>query len=126
MIDARKPSRTPIKNLRKQLPPQGTEPHHLVHEMLNQLTVMNLSCFRFRAAAEKCCPPSLLIEIQRMERAVTEMTALLERVAQVANPKAGGRIFEVVEGSEDKIAEASANNVIPSPSRVHSSFSLLK
>lgn len=109
MIDAPNPSTSSVKKLRKQARHHETEPHHLVHEMLNQLTVMNLSCFKFRAAAEKCCPPSLLVEIERMERAVVEMTALLESVSQAANSKVIGRALGVVHGSDGK----PASNVYP-------------
>lgn len=97
----------------KSPPPPGSELHHWVHEMLNQLTIMNLSCFKSRTAAESCCPSSLLVEIERMEQAVTEMTSLLESVSQAADSNAIARVLGVVEGSDRSAARTSPSNVYP-------------
>jgi hypothetical protein len=77
--------------------------------MLNQLTIMNLSCFKFRAAAESCCSLSLLVEVERIEHAVTEMTSLLESVSQAAISKAIARVLGVVEGSDRRAAQTQSN-----------------
>jgi hypothetical protein len=81
--------------------------------MLNQLTIMNLSCFKFRAVAESCWPASLLVEIEHMEHAVTEMTSLLESVSQAANSNAIARVLGVVDGSGGRAAQTPPGNVYP-------------
>jgi hypothetical protein len=100
-----------VKKVRPQKPPPapGPELHPVVHKMLNQLTIMNLSCFKFRAAAESCCSLSLLVEVERIEHAVTEMTSLLESVSQAAISKAIARVLGVVEGSDRRAAQTQSN-----------------
>jgi hypothetical protein len=49
----------------------------LSHEFVNQLTVINLSCFRIRALSPADSARSVLAEIERIEKAVTEVTKLL-------------------------------------------------
>ena len=74
------PTRLPSKKTRsrKQAPEDASasETQRLVHEIVNQLTVMNLCCFKFRAA-QAYLPPSSLADIDRMETAVAEIAALL-------------------------------------------------
>ena len=74
------PTRLPPKKTRsrKQAPEDASasETQRLVHEIVNQLTVMNLCCFKFRAA-QAYLPPSSLADIDRMEAAVAEIAALL-------------------------------------------------
>jgi len=53
---------------------------------VNQLTVMNLCCFKFRAA-QAYLPPSSLADIDRMENAVAEIAALLGNIAKSKTPK---------------------------------------
>ncbi len=84
------PTRLPPKKTRsrKQAPEDASasETHRLVHEIVNQLTVMNLCCFKFRAAAEARVPSSLT-DIDRMENSVTEIAALLGNIAKSKTPK---------------------------------------
>jgi len=84
------PTRPPPKKTRsrKQAPEDASasETHRLVHEIVNQLTVMNLCCFKFRAA-QAYLPPSSLADIDRMENAVTEIAALLGNIAKSKTPK---------------------------------------
>jgi hypothetical protein len=63
-----------------------SETQRLVHEIVNQLSVMNLCCFKFRAA-QAYLPPSSLADIDRMENAVTEIAALLGNIAKSKTPK---------------------------------------
>ena len=49
----------------------------LSHEFINQLTVINLSCFRIRGVAAAASVPAVMAELERMERAVAEITELL-------------------------------------------------
>src|SRR4030095_13605438 len=84
------PSRPPPKKTRsrKQTPEDAStsETHRLVHEIVNQLSVMNLCCFKFRAA-QAYLPPSSLADIDRMETAVAEIAALLGNIANSKTPK---------------------------------------
>lgn len=54
----------------------------LVHEIMNQLTVINLCCFKFRAAAKAAPEPSLLADLEKMEKAVVDLASLLEDLSQ--------------------------------------------
>ena len=85
------PTRLPPKKtrLRKQAPEDASssETQRLVHEIVNHLSVMNLCCFKFRAA-QAYLPPSSLADIDRMENAVTEIVALLDNIiAKSKTPK---------------------------------------
>jgi hypothetical protein len=84
------PTRLPPKKTRsrKQAPENASasETQRLVHEIVNQLTVMNLCCFKFRAA-QAYLPPSSLADIDRMETAVAEIAALLGNIAKSKTPK---------------------------------------
>ena len=84
------PTRLPPKKTRsrKQAPEDASasETQRLVHEIVNQLSVMNLCCFKFRAA-QAYLPPSSLADIDRMENAVTEIAALLGNIAKSKTPK---------------------------------------
>ena len=50
----------------------------LVHEPLNGLTIMNLCCFKIRDIAKWAGDNSILLKLDRMEKAVTEMATQLE------------------------------------------------
>ena len=84
------PTRPPPKKTRsrKQTPEDASasETQRLVHEIVNQLSVMNLCCFKFRAA-QAYLPPSSLADIDRMETAVAEIAALLGNIAKSKTPK---------------------------------------
>ena len=84
------PTRPPPKKTRsrKQAPEDASasETHRLVHEIVNQLSVMNLCCFKFRAA-QAYLPPASLADIDRMETAVAEIAALLGNIAKSKPPK---------------------------------------
>ena len=84
------PTRPPPKKTRSrnQTPEDAStsETQRLVHEIVNQLSVMNLCCFKFRAA-QAYLPPSSLADIDRMENAVTEIAALLGNIAKSKTPK---------------------------------------
>ena len=84
------PIRPPPKKTRsrKQTPEDAStsETQRLVHEIVNQLSVMNLCCFKFRAA-QAYLPPSSLADIDRMETAVAEIAALLGNIAKSKTPK---------------------------------------
>ena len=85
-----RPSRPPPKKTRsrKQTPEDAStsETQRLVHEIVNQLSVMNLCCFKFRAA-QAYLPHSSLADIDRMETAVAEIAALLGNIAKSKPPE---------------------------------------
>jgi len=84
------PTRPPPKKTRsrKQTPEDAStsETQRLVHEIVNQLSVMNLCCFKFRAA-QAYLPPASLADIDRMETAVAEIAALLGNIAKSKPPE---------------------------------------
>ena len=81
------PTRLPPKKTRsrKQTPEDAStsETQRLVHEIVNQLSVMNLCCFKFRAA-QAYLPPASLADIDRME---TPWPKLPRCWAILRNPK---------------------------------------
>ena len=60
----------------------------LLHEIMNQLTIMNLCCFKFRAAVESVPEPSLLADLEKMEKAVVDLASLLEHLSQAKGAQA--------------------------------------
>ncbi len=54
----------------------------VLHELMNQLTIMNFSCSKFRAAAAHLTDHSIAIDIDKMEKTIVDMTALVESVSQ--------------------------------------------
>jgi hypothetical protein len=58
--------------------PRALDLDRLAHEMINQLTVIQLSCFQLRGAIARGLDSSVLVDIDRMENTVVEMTSLLE------------------------------------------------
>ncbi len=107
---------TKDKKRRKQRPPRppGSDLQHLLHEILNQLTVMNLCCFKFRAAAKQSCHPTLLVEIERMEHAVIEITSLLGKISESVKPTPVARALAIVpRQSERSAAQIATSNVYP-------------
>jgi hypothetical protein len=67
--------------------------HRFAHEIANQLTIINLSCFKLRGALAKGLPASPLGDLERVERAVLEMTNLVQTLGRpeddpTTNPQA--------------------------------------
>lgn len=54
----------------------------VLHELMNQLTIMNFSCAKFRAAAAHLTDHPIAIDIDKMEKTIVDMTALVESVSQ--------------------------------------------
>ena len=61
--------------------------HLIVHEIANQLTVINLSCFKLRGAVANFVSGSHLDELDKVERAVVEMTILIETLRPPDNDR---------------------------------------
>jgi hypothetical protein len=59
----------------------------LLHELVNELTIMNLCCFKIRVIAKRAGNNSILLRLDRMEKAVTGMAAQLEGYSRAS----GGR-----------------------------------
>jgi hypothetical protein len=77
---------------------------------VNQLTVMNLCCFKFRAA-QAYLPPSSLADIDRMETAVAEIAALLDNIAKSKTPKPLDSPFPDPRQSEPPQVQAQPSKV---------------
>ena len=90
-----------------------SERHHPFHEILNELTVINLCCGKFRVVAEQSRQSSLLVDIERMEHAVIEMTSLLEKAFESIKSDSVARASEVPHRREPSAAQAQTSNVYP-------------
>lgn len=60
---------------------QGDRLHSLTHDIINQLTVLNLSCSQIRAAAASQRPPHA-IDVDHIENALSEMGRLVAALAR--------------------------------------------
>jgi hypothetical protein len=56
---------------------RSSDLRRLSHEFINQLTVINLSCFRIRGVAAMESAPAVLAELERIEKTVAELTEML-------------------------------------------------
>ncbi len=79
-----KPRDLPAKKFRNQKRERHPSPElpRVLHELMNQLTIMNFSCSKFRAAAAHLTDHSIAIDIDKMEKTIVDMTALVESVSQ--------------------------------------------
>jgi hypothetical protein len=84
------PTTTPVKRNKIRKPKSENCPppdlRQLVHEIFNQITVMNLCCFKFRVAVAPLSDAQLVSDIERMESATAELTTLLENLADARAP----------------------------------------
>jgi len=53
----------------------------VLHELMNQLTIMNFSCSKFRGAAD-LTDHSIAMDIEKMEKTIVDMAALVESASQ--------------------------------------------
>ena len=115
MINAPNTLSSKDKKLRKQKSASSreSERHHPFHEILNELTVINLCCGEFRVVAEQSRHTSLLVDIERMEHAVIEMTSLLEKISESIKFTSAARASAVPERREPSTAQAQTSNVYP-------------
>jgi hypothetical protein len=58
----------------------------IAHQIANQLTVINLSCFKLRCAADNVLPVLFLENIEIVQRAVIEITSLVQTLQLEGNP----------------------------------------
>jgi len=64
--------------------PHALNLHRLAHEMINQLTVIQLSCFKLRGDAGQGLSRSETDNIEQVEKAVAEITLLVEDMIRPA------------------------------------------
>ena len=76
-----KPRDLPAGKCRTQKQERHPSPElpRVLHELMNQLTIMNFSCAKFRAAAAHLTDHSIAIDIDKMEKTIVDMTALVEK-----------------------------------------------
>jgi hypothetical protein len=89
------------------------ELQQLVHELTNQLTIMNLSCFKFRAAVVNVLDRSVSVEIDRIERTVSDMTSSLAKLPQAINATAVGSSCAGVSRKSAKLSRSQPTKVYP-------------
>jgi hypothetical protein len=79
-----KPRDLPAGKFRTQKQDRYPSPElpRVLHELMNQLTIMNFSCSKFRAAAAHLTDHSIAIDIDKMEKTIVDMTALVESASQ--------------------------------------------
>jgi|SoiMethySBSTD1v2_1073268.scaffolds.fasta_scaffold282331_3 hypothetical protein len=79
-----KSSDLPAKNFRNQK--RGGHPspdlRRVLHELMNQLTIMTFSCAKFRGAVADLTDHSIAMDIEKMEKTIVDMAALVESVSQ--------------------------------------------
>jgi len=78
--------------------------HQIVHNLFNQLSVINLCSFKLRGAVPGHVGPAITNDLQTLERAVDDATLLAERLSQA--------IMGLASNSEPK-APPQNNNVLP-------------
>ncbi|HKY09283.1 MAG TPA: hypothetical protein VJQ55_13615 [Candidatus Binatia bacterium] len=59
----------------------------IAHEIANQLTIVNLSCFRIRGKA-KALPPLSLEDLARVEQAVIDISNLVQALRELESEPA--------------------------------------
>jgi SMC interacting uncharacterized protein involved in chromosome segregation len=82
----------------------------LAHQIVNQLTVINLSCFKLRTTLKNNAP-FVNADIQRLEKAVTDMNVLVETLSQLEEHSAATSI--AANPKATVIANNKADNVYP-------------
>ena len=80
------PLRLRKKRRLKQLP---SEVHQIVHNLVNQLCVVNLCSFRLRGSLRDAVTPAITENIEILERAVQDATMMGEQLSQSLAEPAG-------------------------------------
>jgi len=91
----------------KQVP---AEIHQIVHNLFNQLSVINLCSFKLRGAVPGHVGPAITNDLQTLERAVDDATLLAERLSQAI-----GALESISEPKAPRLVKAPPqnNNVLP-------------
>ena len=103
----------PKKKLCDQTIEQFPSPELQQLELTNQLTIMNLSCFQFRAAAVNVLDRSVSVEIDRIERTVSDMTSSLAKLPQAINASTVGSSCAGVARKSAKLPRSQRTKVYP-------------
>jgi hypothetical protein len=91
----------------KQVP---AEIQQIVHNLFNQLSVINLCSFKLRSAVPGHVGPGITNDLQMLERAVEDATLLAERLSQAIEALAA---ISEVKGPRLVKAPSQNNNVLP-------------
>jgi len=84
LIETLKPSKR--KDTNKVSPLFGAdEVHRTLHDMMNQLTVINLTCFKIRKLREDAAASPALIELLKMEHSAEELMQLSQQLSEQFN-----------------------------------------
>jgi hypothetical protein len=87
----------------------------ILHDLMNQLTIMNFCCSKFRAAAKNAFDQSVTADIDRIERTIVDMTSLLGKISEAVSSTP-------VDSSSAGIHRAKANQSVSQPVNVYSLF----
>jgi hypothetical protein len=82
----------------------------LAHEIVNQITVINLSCFKLRATLKNVAA-TVNPDIERLEKAVAEMNSLIEMLSQIEAQAAASNISACPKATAN--ANSTPTNVYP-------------
>ena len=84
-----KSSDLPAKKFRNQKREGHPSPdlRRVLHELMNQLTIMTFSCSKFRGAVADLTDHSIAMDIEKMEKTIVDMAALVESVSQAMKSK---------------------------------------
>ena len=103
----------------KSVEPPSPDLRQLVHEIFNQLTVMNLCCFKFRGAVGRTIDLAVLADVDRMEKAIADLTVLLENLPR---PKTSAPI----DCAQPDALPVDSTAVQPQPNNVYPLFKPLR
>jgi hypothetical protein len=87
---------------------RSSDLRRLSHELVNQLTVINLSCFKIRGVAAVECEPGILVQLELIEKTVAEAAELLANLSvddgassagSPSDPALGGKVYPLFKSN---------------------------
>src|ERR1044071_6029063 len=78
MMDKSVPPPKQKTRIRNGVAEQSFSSEFIVHELLNELPIINLCCFKVRAVAKRAGDNLILVKLDRMEKAVAGVRAQVE------------------------------------------------
>jgi hypothetical protein len=104
-------SQIPLR-LRKKRPPKpaSKEVRQIVHNLFNQLSVINLCSFKLRGSLGNSIGPGISDDVEKLQQAVQDATIIAEQLSQII-ADAG----VLVEPKTPRVVQSQpqANNVLP-------------
>jgi hypothetical protein len=104
-------SQIPLR-LRKKRPPKpaSQEVRQIVHNLFNQLSVINLCSFKLRGSLGNSIGPGISDDVEKLQQAVQDATIIAEQLSQII-ADAG----VLVEPKTPRVVQSQpqANNVLP-------------